>query len=313
MRIIGTTLNIPLPEQTDVSDNPIGECALFADGYSWGPVASADVEVAGEVASNIPIQVIGVSTFPAAPSACSTGAGSPENTVATFGANGVLGIGTFIQDCGTACAMSSNEDIYFSCNDSTALCSSTTESTTNQVQNPVAHFAADNNGVIIELPSIPDTGQVTASGQLVFGIGTESNNGPGSAQVLTLDGDGNFTTTYAGASTDAFIDSGSNGLFFASSLTICNDYPDFYCPTSTENLSAEMIGLNNVSIMVPFSVANTDTLNAGYAAFNNLAGPAGSMLGGFFDWGIPFFYGRNVFFAIDGASTPDGPGPYVAY
>ena len=35
---------------------------------------------------------------------------------------------------------------------------------------------------------------------------------------------------------------------------------------------------------------------------------------GGFDWGLPFFFGRNVFVAIQGQSTrPGGTAPYWAY
>jgi len=34
---------------------------------------------------------------------------------------------------------------------------------------------------------------------------------------------------------------------------------------------------------------------------------------GTFDWGLPFFYGLNVYTAIEGQNTPAGTGPYVAY
>jgi Protein of unknown function (DUF3443) len=47
----------------------------------------------------------------------------------------------------------------------------------------------------------------------------------------------------------------------------------------------------------------------GNAAFNDLGGPNP----GTFDWGMPFFFGRNVFVAIDGRQTPAGPAPYWAY
>jgi hypothetical protein len=30
-------------------------------------------------------------------------------------------------------------------------------------------------------------------------------------------------------------------------------------------------------------------------------------------WGLPFFYGRAVYTAIDGRSTPGGNGPYYAF
>jgi hypothetical protein len=34
---------------------------------------------------------------------------------------------------------------------------------------------------------------------------------------------------------------------------------------------------------------------------------------GIFDWGLPFFMGRNVFVAIEGRNTPAGVGPFWAY
>ena len=52
----------------------------------------------------------------------------------------------------------------------------------------------------------------------------------------------------------------------------------------------------------------TDETNA---CFADLAGPgAGS---DYFDWGLPFFYGRGVFYAIEGASVEGGQTPFVAY
>jgi Protein of unknown function (DUF3443) len=88
------------------------------------------------------------------------------------------------------------------------------ESLAQQVQNPVTLFAADNNGVIVELPavSVPET---SVSGSLVFGIGTQSNNGLNGAIVYSVDANGNFITTYKGQSHNtSFIDSGSNAIFF---------------------------------------------------------------------------------------------------
>ncbi len=50
----------------------------------------------------------------------------------------------------------------------------------------------------------------------------------------------------------------------------------------------------------------------GDAALPLLAGPAfvGSTV---FDWGLPFFYGRNVYAAVEQPRTPGGIGPYFAY
>ena len=55
-----------------------------------------------------------------------------------------------------------------------------------QVQNPVTLFPTDNNGTIIELPSVAASGATSVTGSLIFGIDTQSNNQSGSQTVLTL-------------------------------------------------------------------------------------------------------------------------------
>lgn len=68
-----------------------------------------------------------------------------------------------------------------------------------EVANPVAAFATDNNGTIIRLPAVPATGQANVTGQLVFGVGTQSNNAlPTTATVVAMDQHGMFTTQYRG-------------------------------------------------------------------------------------------------------------------
>jgi hypothetical protein len=191
----------------------------------------------------------------------------------------------------------------------------TAEGLTQQVQNPVALFASDNNGVIIELPAV-SAPAATLTGSLVFGIGTQSNNALGTATVYTPDANGNFTTTYKGASYNtSFIDSGSNGYFFLDStitgLTDCGSAESgFYCPSSTANISATNQGSNGASGPVNFSVANAATLfSQKDSVFSDLGGPAPNL----FDFGLPFFFGRNVFTAFEGKSTSGGTGPYWAY
>jgi hypothetical protein len=155
------------------------------------------------------------------------------------------------------------------------------------------------------------------SGSLIFGIGTQSDNSLGSAQVFTLDNSGNFTTTFKGTPySSSFIDSGSNGYFFLNSSTTgiptCpNPNSGFYCPSSPVNLSATNTGANGSSNTVNFTIDNANTLfsNAGDNVFPTLGGPNS----GAFDWGLPFFFGRKVYTAIEGRTTPGGPGPYWAY
>ena len=104
----------------------------------------------------------------------------------------------------------SNPGLYDECPTSGYVVAA--ESLAQQVQNPVT-LAADNNGVIVELPavSVPET---SVSGSLVFGIGTQANNGLNGATVYSVDANGNFITTYKGQSHNtSFIDSGSSAIF----------------------------------------------------------------------------------------------------
>src|SRR5882757_11426553 len=99
LRLLAPVLTVTLPVETLASGNSLVQCAQFVDGFSWGPVALADVQIAGETAKSLPVQVIGDSRFATVPAACS-GTGTAEDTVSSFGANGILGIGPFELDCG---------------------------------------------------------------------------------------------------------------------------------------------------------------------------------------------------------------------
>ncbi len=314
IRVLSSALSLTLPTENASSGKPMAECAQFVDSFSWGPVQIADVNLSSEHASSVPIQVIGESQFPVAAGCKATGL-KANDTLQTLGANGILGVGLFLQDCGPACAQTSgNPNFYYSC-PTAATCAATQAAANLQLQNPVALFSGDNNGVIVELPAISGGGSPPVAGSLVFGIGTQSNNGL-SGTVYTLNAQGGLTTTFNGKSyPGSFIDSGSNALFFldaaTSGIPVCKDNSSFYCPASTMNLSAMNQGGNGASTTVNFSVANADSIlsAAGAAAFNDLAGPSP----GNFDWGLPFFFGRTVFTAIEGRSTPQGTGPYWAY
>jgi hypothetical protein len=306
---------LSLRQQTDASGNPLVACAQFVDGYSWGPVKLADVRIAGEQAASLPIQVIGDPAFPAVPASCSS-SGPPENTVEAFGANGVLGVGNFLQDCGSACATTAVPGAYYRC--PASGCQPTAVGLAQQVANPVASFASDNNGVIIALPAIPASGAATVAGSLVFGIGTQGNNGLGNATILAVDPTtGNLRTIFNNQSyASSYVDAGSSAIFFGrSAYPRCTGLAaGFYCPPATQNLAATLQGINGASSAVGFSVANADLLlanNPGFAAFNNLAAPNSDATS--FDWGLPFFFGRRVYTAIEGRAAGAATGPFVAY
>jgi hypothetical protein len=115
LRVLASALTLTFPVAT-LNGSPLVECISFVDGYSWGPVAIADVQISGETASSVPLQIIGDSRYPSVPTDCSSSAPTAEDTVATFGANGIIGIGPFAQDCGDACAGGVTEPIvYYAC------------------------------------------------------------------------------------------------------------------------------------------------------------------------------------------------------
>lgn len=325
LRILASVLSVTLPQQVDNSGNAVLECTQFVDGYSWGSIRKADIQIAGESASGAAIQVIGDPAFPTVPSDCSS-VGSAENTVQTFGANGILGVGPFISDCGSGCSTVPNP-IYYTCLLS-GTCSNAAMAIEQQVSNPVAFFATDNNGVIVQLPAVGESGAASVSGSLIFGIGTQGNNGLGSATVVTVSSaDGSLTTQYKGSAlTESFIDSGSNAYYFPdASLNVCQPNtiaPGFFCPGATVSLSATIQGANGASVPVSFDIADANTLfgtNAIIAAASNLGSPSVSdAANGFdgtdsFDWGLPFYFGRTVFTAIETRNTAGGEGPYFAF
>jgi len=336
LRIISSVLTISLPPENDSGGNPLDECLVFADGFVWGPVATADITVAGETASAVPVQImIPASSLPPVPPTCSSqnptgGSGNEGGSVDAFGANALIGVGLFQQDCGPYCVTNStNPYFYYGCTSSG--CTPTTATLAQQVPNPAALFATDNNGVLVQLESVPDGGLATANGFLIFGIGTQSNNGLGGATVYPVPDSGNnagdFITTFTGSSgvpesyPQSFVDSGSNGYFFLDSATTgiptCSgQLSAWYCPTtSPDNLTASNQGQSvsgplGSQISVSFSIENTNNLFSGSnSAFSTLGGVNSSA----FDWGLSFFYGRNVFTAIENMSTPGGTGPYFAY
>jgi len=165
LRILAAALTADLPIQMDSNGNSFAECTQFVDGYSWGPLALADLTISQETAQNLPVQVIGDPNFATVPSDCAN-TGPAEDTVAAFGANGILGVAPPAQDCGSDCAVPNSLGFYYSCSSATN-CVAVAVPVGNQVQNPVTFFPTDNNGVIIELPSVAATGAASATGALV--------------------------------------------------------------------------------------------------------------------------------------------------
>lgn len=327
LRLLGAVLNNPAAFTPMLASGgrPLLNCVQFVDNsYGWGPVASVDVTLGSKTASAVPVQIMGSATISASADSCNPGGGGELKTVSALGANGILGVGLFQQDCRSGCVSHPDNGFYYTCTDASCTASvGTTAALASQLTNPVVRFATDNNGFVITLPSvIPDAagvkGAAAVNGVLVFGVGTQSNNQFTAGSVLTTDSVGDITTsldrqTWRGS----FIDSGSNGLFFDSStLTTCSvdsGVSDFYCPASSQSFASLLLtGSNGVSASVSFTVDNAQTIvSSGYKALPTLAGPIKDST--IFDWGLPFFYGRSVFHGIDQKASSLGRGPLMAF
>ena len=157
-----------------------------------------------------------------------------------------------------------------------------------------------------------------------FGIGTQTNNAlPSGANLLTVQGiTGYVNTAYGGQpGLVSYFDSGTNLINFDdNSIPVCTepDVAGLFCPNSTLSLSATVTGYNNAAVLVNFSIANAFDLinanpNATFTAFSNLGGSAGQAGAGTFAWGLPFFYGQNVYFAMENTNPGGTLGPYIAF
>jgi hypothetical protein len=317
LRIFRSLLTgVSLP-QVNSGSGALTECVQYADGSAdWGPVQTADVVLGNEPPVTIPIQVID-SSFGTVPASC----GNPDTTPQAIGFNGILGVGLFAEDCGSGCANSTNNGIYYACSGST--CVAARAPVASQVQNPVAHLPVDNNGLILQLPTIPLGGMPSVNGSLILGIGTQSNNTPRAVTTYPASSSGpstgDFTTVFNGITFDqSFIDSGSNGLFFDASsigtLPACTAGigTGWFCPSSTQSLSATNRGFaGSPSGVVSFQIGNASIL---FSSSNNVFIELGAPLPGpSFDWGLPFFLGRSVYVGIEGKTSSLGTGPYWAY
>ncbi len=317
----------------------LNECYPFVVGAVWGPVAQADLQMAGERAAGLPIQLIddGATLENTVPADCVRAAeGSLMQNVSALQAKGILGIGLLQHDCGQLCRSGAYDALaslaYYACapgaaGASGAACVPTAAPLASQVQQPITYFASNNNGSIVLLPALPEAGALKATGRLVFGIGTQANNQLGATtQVLAVDANPAspsylyLNTDYGGRRmASSYLDSGSNGLFFDdATLPPCSGNSGgaaWFCPGSVQRRTAQVSGhavgaaALGGTATVNFSIANANALfSTTNTAFASLGGSAGSANAGAFVWGLPFFYGRAVYTSIWGqALSVNGP------
>ncbi len=300
----GALGGLSLPVDAATGGTQLAECAHFLDGHIWGAVSHATLQLGGETTSSLPIQVIGASTLPAAPADCAS-AGSDVGSLQALGGNGLLGVGQFIAD-GQA---------YYACTASGCTSLSPPPASA-QVSNPVPFVnSADNNGIVLQMPSIPTSGAGVSYGVLSLGAGTQADNALSGYTALAADSGGDITITVQGvAYPGSFLDSGSN-FSFASLSGVPTDANGNYTPASLLNLPITLSTSSGASppgsLNSQMYVGDYSSMDfSRYVAFNDLAAqvPSTSPV----DLGLPFFYGRSVAYVIQGMSSPLGSGPLYA-
>ena len=317
---------IALTAETDGQGNTIEECASFGSGQTWGPVAAADIYLAGEIAAQVPVQILDDTNSGAPPPATCGGSGTLVNSVTDWAANGVLGVGVFGADCGVACIGAATPlAIYFGCAAGGA-CTPENVALSAQVTNPATLFAADNNGLIINMPNLQNAnGDMSVQGELVFGLGTQADNSLPVTGLILLgaDANGDFAAHYngTGLSYPALIDSGTDSyLFNDPAIAICTSaaWVGYYCPAGApQSLSAVNMSAQSTAAIIPansstidFAVSDPNSFVANAAAYAGHAGGSGATT---FTWGLPFFFGRPVYIGFEARSADSYTGPYYAY
>lgn len=291
---------------------PLGECGQFGSGFTWGSVSAVDLTIAGETAASVPTQLID-DTYASIPSSCSdAGADMGALGTASLGAKGILGVGVMRSDCGSLCA-SVSTSLYYDCPNAT--CNEVVMQDAGQLPNPVSYFSGDNNGVVLTFPSIPAIGANTAAGTMTFGVNTQADNNLAGLTQLSVQSNDTLLASFNGQSMLGIVDSGSGAFVFPDpSITQCPSTfspQPWFCPTSTLTLSASLFDTIGHQQQVSFDIGNAVSLfTASGAAYSNV-GLDQSLFGlSYFDLGMSYFYGKTIYFGMEGPNAATSP--YVA-
>jgi hypothetical protein len=271
---------------------------------------TADVELGGLRASKVPMQVIEPQSNEQ--SLCDS---SADDDYDPNGYNGMIGISTALNDV--------MQWAYYSCGASG--CSNIpTPSTDVLIKNVLALLPEHNNGYLIRLPEVPAEGAKSLDGQIILGIDTSENNRPSPNLKLIQAGVdpseseswGEFYIETGGVKYSSAFDTGTYSYSFpTTAIPTCEDSPTSLCPSAPTSIPVDILNSSGaVTYSVNLSVANFDQLSStGNSVFNNngeiwsysVLGRPSLILG------MPFFYGRTIFFALNQKHTELGTGPWV--
>ncbi len=317
---INTTMT-PLPHLQDVLGRNIYDCFAYGDGFvDAGGMYQADVYIGNHKA---PIQTIGVfgdsetyfSTLCQRNPVVNTQPSgdyviqSPSGTIGR-GINGILGIAPYKLSL-------INETTAQAC-DSLFSCVAYQYTSVNAPSNILSRLTTDNNGFTLSLPSltIPADSEYNSppfTGNIILGINTKSNNIITSTPIY-LSSEG-YIFCYSGSwKANILFDTGGVAYFIGNSLINLLTpygysivYGDFIALPDNESLHITLpsYDAHNTKINLEITISDTATMKKIWAGSvipdlvftNNIP-----QLSNTFDFGIPFFFGKNVSFLFDGAT-----------
>jgi len=315
VRISEKSLHLSLPN-VDLN-SPRFECTTYQEHSArWGPVVRATVILAHEPPVTVPVHLYRHTNR----DLCGKGMKIPAHPF-----NGSLGVAPLITDCGRECSRHRRNRRYFTCRHT--LCRETALPLSQQVVCPIVRLPEDNNGFVLSFGNVPKDGTRRVDGTLTLGIGTRENSVP-TPKTVTLfhtDPEGELLTRYHGVRGKGVLDTGTNfyllpkGSFLRNERSGCfqpeGDGLFFKCPRRKERAIIEGIhGRHRREVTFTLTsereifrranhqnVLATDSWGGSYRNENS------------FTWGMPFFYGRKVYFGFPGYDSVLGKGPYVAF
>jgi hypothetical protein len=288
--------------------NALAECYRFVSSAAWGIVTRADVRLAAIQASSIPIQIVDEASASYAdhqrPDSCLKG-GKPTS-------NGTLGIAAVsLNDCKDPCFISLKTPRYYECTADGCAPVARPVAANFRVVHPIAALPSDNNGYVLDVQPVPESGAIATRGTLTLGIGTRSNNALDVTNVVDLAPDGTFTTVWNGQSYSAsYFDTGTEEYYFATSPADARECGSHWCATPEAKFSATLKG-QTTDATANFRVGDSASLvRSGKGAFRNVAIIARKDSRAFV-WGMPFFIGRKVFVRLTDGSSGSGNAYYA--
>lgn len=300
--VLNSKLLSGLTSINDTTTNlPLSSCNLYGGGYLFTNAYTATVKLGGMTSNNMPIQVINDINQSTVPASCSLV--SFNNLLANSGANGVIGVNpqVFASNSHVKLYIESQAGVY------TQLDYKTANSDPILNVNPIVGFA-ESNGLIISLPAVTANSNTNIYGVLTFGVNTRANNQINNASVQLIGNKsselGYFkSTSTTNVTSRTIFDTGTNGyVVYGLNMAQCGNN---YCPgspttwtSSLSNWGFDITTSYNESIQISNPVNQASAIMPNWAFVSNTPGIT--------VYGLPFFFGKNVYaqFPTESQASP---------